>query len=120
MFSGRPDRALTVLERLAGDDRRTRTVRAIVEAVALAATGRTAEAVGIAEAGFAEHVALGDELAIAHPATHIVNQVFALTEAGRLPGAGQLRPARAQIVPSPPGPIPQILFPATPRRVALP
>src|SRR5260370_332504 len=93
MFSGRPDRALTVLERLAGDDRRTRTVRAIVEAVALAATGRTAEAVGIAEAGLAEHVALGGELALAHPATHIVNQVFALTEAGRPPRRPPPRPA---------------------------
>src|SRR5258707_1163466 len=38
MFSGRPDRALTVLQRLAGDDRRTRGVPAIVGAVALAAT----------------------------------------------------------------------------------
>ena len=119
MFSGRPDRALTVLERLAGDDRRTRVVRAIVEAVALAATGRTAEAVGIAEAGFAEHVALGDELAIAHPATHIVNQVFALTEAGRLAEAEQLGRAGAEIVASQRVPIAQIWFAANLGRVAI-
>ncbi len=67
MFSGRPDRALAVLERIAGHDRRTRVVRAIVAVVALAATGRTAEAVVIAEAGFADHAVLGEELAIAHP-----------------------------------------------------
>ncbi|HEX9519076.1 MAG TPA: hypothetical protein VF940_23230, partial [Streptosporangiaceae bacterium] len=34
MFSGHPDRAIEVLSRIAGNDRRTRVVRAIVEAVA--------------------------------------------------------------------------------------
>src|SRR5215471_8389171 len=81
-FSGHPGRALAVLERIAGGDRRTRVVRAIAGAPALAMAGRTAEAVRVAEAGYTDHVALGDELAIAHPAMHIVNQVFALTEAG--------------------------------------
>lgn len=90
MFSGRPDLALAALGRIAGSDRRTRVVWAIAGAPALAVTGRTAEAVGVAKAGFADHVALGDALAIAHPAMHIVNQVFALTEAGRLAEAEQL------------------------------
>ena len=50
-FSGQPGRALVVLERLTGGDRRTRVVRSIAGAPALAMTGRTAEAVAVAEAG---------------------------------------------------------------------
>jgi DNA-binding NarL/FixJ family response regulator len=118
MFSGHPDRALAVLDGIAGSDRRTRVVRAIVGAVALAATGRTAEAVSVAEAGFADHVALGDELAIAHPATHIVNQVFALTEAGRLGEAERLAHAGAEIVAAFRVPVAQIWFAANLGRVA--
>jgi DNA-binding CsgD family transcriptional regulator len=117
-FSGRPDRALAVLERIGGSDRRTRVVRAIAGAIALATAGRTAEAVGVAEAGFADHVALGDELAIAHPAMHIVNQVFALTEAGRLAEAERLARAGAQTVASHRVPIAQIWFAANLGRVA--
>ncbi len=106
MFSGRPDRALAVLEPIKGGDRRTAVVLAIVGAVALATTGRTADAVAMAEAGFTDHAALGDELAIAHPATHVVNQVFALTEAAgsprlnSLPGPGR-RSSRLTACPSP-------------------
>jgi DNA-binding NarL/FixJ family response regulator/tetratricopeptide (TPR) repeat protein len=118
-FSGRPDRALAVLERIAGRDRRTRVVRAIAGAPALAAAGRTAEAVSVAEAGYADHVALGDELAIAHPAMHIVNQVFALTEAGRLAEAEQLARAGAEAVASHRVPIAQIFFAANLGRVAI-
>jgi len=118
MFSGHPGQSLTVLERIAGDDLRTRVVRAIVAAVALAATGHTAEAVGVAETGYAEHVALGDELAIAHPATHVVNQVFALAEAGRLAEAEQLARAGAEIVATYRIPIAQIWFAANLGRVA--
>ncbi len=81
-------------------------------------TGRTAEAVTAAEAGFTDHVALGDELAIAHPATHIVNQVFALTEAGRLTEAEQLARAGVEIVASHRVPIAQIWFAANLGRVA--
>jgi len=118
MFSGHPDRALAVLERIVGHDQRTRVVRAIVGAVALAVTGRTADAVTTAEAGFADHTALGDELAIAHPATHVINQVFALTEAGRLAEAEQLARAGAEIVASQRVPIAQIWFAANLGRVA--
>ena len=66
-----------------------------VAAVALATTGRTAQAVTVAEEGFADHLALGDGLALAHPATHIVHPGFPLTDAGRLAAAGQL--ARAAV-----------------------
>ncbi len=87
-------------------------------AVALATAGRTAEAVALAQASYADHVALGDELAIAHPATHIVNQVFALTEAGRLAEAEQLARAGAEAVASHRVPIAQIWFAANLGRVA--
>jgi len=119
MFSGHPDQAMAVLEHIAGSDRRTRVVRAIVQAVALATTGRTAEAVAVSEAGFADHAALGDELAIAHPATHIVNQVFALTEAGRLAEAEQMARVGAETVASYRVPIAQIWFAANLGRVAI-
>jgi hypothetical protein len=97
-FSGQPERALGVLERMAGTDRRTRVVRAIAAAPALAVTGRTAAAVKAAEAGYADHLALGEEPAIAHPAMHLVNQAFALAEAGRLADAEQLAAEGAEIV----------------------
>ena len=118
-FSGRPDRALAVLDSIASRDRRTRVVRAIAGAPALAAAGRTAEAVSVAEEGYADHVALGDELAIAHPAMHVVNQVFALTEAGRLAEAEQLARAGAELVASYRVPIAQIFFAANLGRVAI-
>ena len=117
-FSGHPGRALAVLDRIGGGDRRTRVVRAIAGAPALAMTGRTAEAVKMAEAGYADHAALGDELAIAHPAMHIVNQVFALTEAGRLAEAEQLARTGTEIVASQRVPIAQIFFAVNLGRVA--
>jgi DNA-binding CsgD family transcriptional regulator/tetratricopeptide (TPR) repeat protein len=118
MFSGHPDRALAVLGRISGTDRRTRVVRAIAGAPALAVTGRTADAVRTAEAGYEDHVALGDELAIAHPAMHLVNQVFALAEAGRLAEAEQLARAGAEIVATNRVPIAQIFFAANRGRIA--
>jgi DNA-binding CsgD family transcriptional regulator len=117
-FSGHPGRALAVLDRIGGGDRRTRVVRAIAGAPTLAMTGRTAEAVKVAAAGYADHVALGDELAIAHPAMHIVNQVFALTEAGRLAEAEQLARTGTEIVASQRVPIAQIFFAVNLGRVA--
>jgi DNA-binding NarL/FixJ family response regulator len=117
-FSGQPERALAVLEDLEGTDRRTRVVRAIAAAPALAVTGRTADAIKAAEVGYADHVALGEELAIAHPAMHLVNQVFALTEAGQLTQAERLARAGLEIVASQRVPIAQIFFAANLGRVA--
>ena len=117
-FSGHPDRALAVLERMDGTGQRTRVVRAIAAAPALAVTGRTAEAVQTARVGYADHLALGDELAIAHPAMHLVNQAFALTEAGRLDQARQMALQGAEIVAARRVPIAQIFFAANLGRVA--
>jgi DNA-binding NarL/FixJ family response regulator len=117
-FSGHPGRALGLLEHIQGTSRRTRVVRAIAAAPALAATGRTAEAVKAAQAGYADHRALDEELAIAHPAMHLVNQVFALAEAGRLAEAEQLARAGAEIVAAHRVPVAQIFFAANLGRVA--
>jgi DNA-binding CsgD family transcriptional regulator len=119
-FSGRPERAQEVLEGIPdGAGQRTRVVRAIAAAPALAVTGRTAEAFRVAESGYADHVTLGDELAIAHPAMHIVNQVFALAEAGRLAEAEQLARTGAEIVAPHRVPIAQIFFASSQGRVAI-
>ena len=117
-FSGQPERALAVLERMEGTDRRTRVARAIAAAPALALTGRTADAVQTAQAGHADHLALGDELAIAHPAMHLVNQVFALAEAGWLADAERLAKEGAEIVAAHRLPIAQIFFAGNLGRVA--
>jgi DNA-binding CsgD family transcriptional regulator/tetratricopeptide (TPR) repeat protein len=118
-FSGHPDRALAVLGRIAGADQRIRVVRAIAGAVALAAAGRTAEALALARTGHADHVALGDEPALAHPAMHVVNQAFALAEAGRLADAEQVAQAGAEIVAAQRVPIAQIWFAVNLGRVAI-
>jgi DNA-binding CsgD family transcriptional regulator len=80
--------------------------------------GRTAHAIAAAEAGRADHAALGDELAIAHPAMHVVNQVFALTEAGRLAEAEQLARTGAGAVATSRVPVAQIFFAANLGRIA--
>ena len=118
MFSGHPERALAVLSDITGEEARTRVVQAIAAAPALATMGRTAEAVAVAEAGFTDHVALGEELAIAHPGTHIINQVFALTEAGRLAQAESLAQSASETAASQRVPIAQIWFAANLGRVA--
>ena len=117
-FSGHPDRALAVLEGIEGAGRRARVVRAIAAAPALALAGRTADAVHAAVTGHADHLALGDELAIAHPAMHLVNQVFALAEAGRLAEAERLARDGAEIVAAQRVPIAQIFFAVSLARTA--
>jgi DNA-binding CsgD family transcriptional regulator len=118
MFSGQPVRALEVLDGILGSEIRTRVVRAITRASLLATMGRTAEAVRVAETGFADHMVLGDELAIAHPATHIVNQAYALAEAGRLVEAERLASAGADAVASHRVPIAQYWFAVTLGRIS--
>ena len=46
--------------------------------------GQTAEAIAVSKQAFQDHLALGDDLGIAAPGTHLVNQQFALAQAGRL------------------------------------
>jgi len=118
-FSGQPERALSVLEGITGIDRRTHVLFAIAAAPALALTGQTAEAVKVAGAGHADHLALGGEPAIAHPAMHLVNLAFALSEAGRLAEAEEIAMFGAEQVASNRVYIAQIFFAANLGRIAM-
>jgi ATP/maltotriose-dependent transcriptional regulator MalT len=83
-ISGRPLDALALLDSVNAASPRLRVLAAIPRAAALAMTGRTTEAIAVSKQAFADHLALGDELAIASPGTHRVNLLFALIQAGRL------------------------------------
>jgi ATP/maltotriose-dependent transcriptional regulator MalT len=120
MFSGHPIRALELMESMHADgELRTRVERAIAEAPALAVTGRSEQAVRVATEGYADHAALGDQLAIAHPGTHILTQVLALTEGGQLAEAAELAAAGAQVAAADRVPIAQIWFATNQARIAL-
>lgn len=111
MFSGRPVEALAALEHLGtGADLRTRVLRAIPEASALVATGRSETAVRVAERGFVEHLELGDQLAIAHPGTHLISKMYALQEAGRIVEATELGTTGYQLASRDRSPIGRIWF----------
>jgi DNA-binding CsgD family transcriptional regulator len=83
-ISGHPRDALALLERVDVAKPRLRVLAAIPRAAALAMTGRTSDAIAVSEEAYDDHLALGDELAIASPGTHRVNLLFALVQAGRL------------------------------------
>lgn len=90
LWSGRPTDAVAELPPLDEMDRRARVEAALVLSPAQALAGRTAEAIRTADEAFAEHLALGEVSAIAHPGTHLVTKLVALTEAGRLDEAWDL------------------------------
>ncbi|HMJ75217.1 MAG TPA: helix-turn-helix transcriptional regulator, partial [Iamia sp.] len=77
---------------------------------ALAAVGRTAEGVTTSAEGFREHAALAEPLALAHPGTHLVNQAYALVEAGRLAEADDLATVGYEVAGTDNVPIAQIWF----------
>jgi ATP/maltotriose-dependent transcriptional regulator MalT len=89
-YAGRPVDALALLEGIESRAPRVRVLAAIARAAALATTGQTEEAIAVSSRGYEEHLALGDELAIAPAGTHVVNRTWALVEAGRLAEAEQL------------------------------
>jgi ATP/maltotriose-dependent transcriptional regulator MalT len=89
-YAGRPVEALALLEGVDTTVPRVRVLAAIARAAALATTGQTAEAIAVSTRGYEDHLALGDELAIAPAGTHVVNRTWALVEAGRLPEAEHL------------------------------
>jgi DNA-binding CsgD family transcriptional regulator len=89
-FAGHPGDALRLLDQIDASVPRVNVLAAISRAAALATIGFTAQAVATSQRGFHEHIALGDELAIAPAGTHIVNQTWALVEAGRLAEADEL------------------------------
>ena len=83
-IAGRPIEALALLEQMDETAPRLRVLAAMPRAVACAMLGRTAEALDVSRQAYREHLALGDELAIASPGTHRVNRLFAMVQAGRL------------------------------------
>ena len=83
-ISGHPVDALAVLEHVDVSRPRLRVLAAIPRGSALAMIGRTAEAIAVSTRAYKDHLAMGDELAIASPGTHRVNLLFALVQAGRL------------------------------------
>ncbi|WP_426571582.1 LuxR C-terminal-related transcriptional regulator [Aquihabitans sp. McL0605] len=110
LFSGLPQAALDVLATIDARVPRTQVLVAIIEGPALAAVGRTAEAVDVSAQGFAVHSAMPEPLALAHPGTHIVNQTFSLVEAGRLDEAEELATFGYEVAVGDSVPIAQIWF----------
>lgn len=110
LFSGHPQAALDLFATIDHRTERTQTLIALVESPALAAIGQTDRAVEVAIAGFARHTAMDDPMALAHPGTHIVNQVFALVEAGRLDEADELAGLGYEVAVADAVPIAQIWF----------
>ncbi|MCU1496791.1 MAG: hypothetical protein JWM47_744 [Acidimicrobiales bacterium] len=89
-FASRPQKALDILDRVAPDTPRSRVLIAIVSGQALARVGRTAEAIEASVSAYAEHLALAEPLAMSHPGIHIINQAYALMEAGRFSEGDEL------------------------------
>jgi DNA-binding CsgD family transcriptional regulator len=59
-------------------------LRAVPQAASLVLTGRCERGLAVARQGFHDHSRLGKQYAMVHPSTHLINEVLALTEAGRL------------------------------------
>jgi DNA-binding CsgD family transcriptional regulator len=110
LFSGRPQQALDVFDAIHPHNARTRVLIALIQAPALAAVGQTRRATEVATEGFAEHTAMADPMALAHPGTHIVNQTFALVEAGQLDEAEELAGVGYEVAVADAVPIAQIWF----------
>lgn len=110
LFSGHPQLAIDLFDTIEVRTPRTEVLIALVESPALAAVGQTERAVEVAIEGFAVHSAMEDPQALAHPGTHIVNQVFALVEAGRLDQADELAGLGYEVAVADAVPIAQIWF----------
>ncbi len=111
LHSGWPVRALEEVPPLVDGEVRARLEASMVRSLALALGGSGEEAGGgQTDAGFAEHVALGDFSGIAHPGTHMVNKCVALTEIGRLTEAWDLASAGYEVAVSERVPIAKMWF----------
>jgi DNA-binding CsgD family transcriptional regulator len=97
LFSGRPRDALVLAGRFGDADIRDRTQRATVEANALCVTGACEQALAVAQQGFVDHLELGDSVNNSHPGIHVIHQVHALSEAGRLVEADELAETAHQL-----------------------
>jgi DNA-binding CsgD family transcriptional regulator len=110
VFSGRPQAALDVLAEIDIDSDRLQVGVALTSSTALAMVGRPDEGVEAAVDGFRLHLEVTDPQGLAHPGTHIINQVFALIEAGRFAEAEALALAGHEVSVNDRVPIAQIWF----------
>ena len=90
-YSGRPFDAPALLDSIpAGTTTRTHAIRTFAQSPALIATGKCETAVAEQVRAFEEQIELPDPIAIPGPGVHIINQIYALTECGRLHDATAL------------------------------
>jgi DNA-binding CsgD family transcriptional regulator len=90
LFTGRPRDALALARRIDGTEIEARAQRASIEANALCVTGACDQALAVSQQGFADALELGDWVNRSHPGLHVIHQVHALTESGRLAEADEL------------------------------
>jgi DNA-binding CsgD family transcriptional regulator len=82
---GRPTEALTLVAPLAGaPDLRIRALAAVPRASALTVTGRCETAAAVARDGYADQVRIDADQAMVPASIHVILEVYALIEAGRL------------------------------------
>ena len=97
MYDGQPAAVLDLLAPLRDHpDQRVRVLHASAQATALLLTGRCESALAAAQQGLADHLQLGDQLALPHPGEHVVIQAWAMQEAGRLGDGADLATAGYQ------------------------
>ena len=90
-YSGRPVEALAVLEPVPAPARPAlRALRALAELPALLALGRCQTRAQAARRAFAEQVQLPEQIAIPGPGVHLITEMYALADCGRLGDAGAL------------------------------
>jgi len=100
-YSGRPLDALdTLAPIIEPSSARTQALRSIAEVPALIVVGKCETAVRSAMQAFAEQMRLPDQIAIPGPGVHIINQIWALAECGRLDEATSLAAAAYAATPS--------------------
>jgi DNA-binding CsgD family transcriptional regulator len=90
VHAGRPRDGLALLDRVDTGELRVGVLAATARSAALAATGRTAEALEQARLAQRDHLALGDPVAMPSAVTHRVNEMSALVAAGELQVAEEL------------------------------
>jgi DNA-binding CsgD family transcriptional regulator len=85
VYSGRPADAMNALAPLMDATApRTVVLAAVPHAMALVQLGQCERGAAVARQGYLDHARLGEALAMIHPSTHLVIEVHALAEAGRL------------------------------------
>ena len=119
-YSGRPLEALDALAPISEPSSpRTKALRSISLEPALIVVGKCETAVHHSMQAFAEQMQLPDQIAIPGPGVHIINQIWALAECGRLAEAGALAAAAYEATPSSAPPVGLMWFAHAQGRCAL-